>query len=378
MVRETIRCIEDEPPVLVDWLPWNHTFGGNHNFGITLFNGGSMYIDEGRPMPGAIDATARNLQEIAPTIYYNVPKGFEALLPHLRGNAVLRKTFFSRLQASFFAGAGLAAHVWQALDEIAIAETGYRMPMLTGLGATETAPYSLSVTPQTSRSGHVGLPVPGNHIKLVPNSGKLEVRVKGDNVTPGYWRQPELTEAAFDEEGYYKFGDALKPVDPADLSKGFDFDGRIAEDFKLASATWVSVGPLRVALIGALAPFARDVVIAAPDRDHLTAIVIPDLDAIHEAFSETRGMAYAAKMAHQPLRARLAQGLAAHAVNATSNSTRIERIVVLDEPPSIDVGEITDKGSINQRAVLAHRAKLVQSLFSSEPPAASIAAPQRT
>ena len=273
MLRETLAFLMDEPPVIVDWLPWNHTFGGNHNIGLTLYNGGSMYLDEGKPMPGGIEETVRNLREISPTVYFNVPKGYESLLPYLREDAALRAKFFGRLHAMFFSGAALSPFVWNSLDELAVQETGFRVPMLTGLGATETSPFFMSVRPDTSRSGHVGLPVLGNDAKLLPNNGKLEVRAKGPNVTPGYWRQPELTAAAFDEEGFYKFGDALKPADPDDFDAGFDFDGRIAEDFKLASGTWVSVGPLRARFVAACAPLVRDVVIAGINRDELSALV---------------------------------------------------------------------------------------------------------
>src|SRR6266478_7947146 len=278
MIRETMAFLQDEPPVIVDWLPWNHTFGGNHNIGLTLFNGGSMYLDEGKPMPGGIEETVRNLREISPTVYFNVPKGYEALLPYLRDDAALRGKFFGRLHAMFFSGAALSPFVWNSLDELAVAETGFRVLFLNDPAATETAPFFMSVNPRTSRSGHVGLPVPGNDAKLVPNNGKLEIRAKGPNVTPGYWRQPELTKAAFDEEGFYKFGDALKPADANDLDAGFDFDGRIAEDFKLASGTWVSVGPLRARFIAACAPLVRDVAIAGLNRDEISALVVLDLD----------------------------------------------------------------------------------------------------
>ena len=268
--------LKDEPPVIVDWLPWNHTFGGNHNIGLTLYNGGSMYLDQGKPMPGGIEETVRNLREISPTVYFNVPKGYESLLPYLRDDAGAARQSSSRgLHAMFFSGAALSPFVWNSLDELSVQETGSRVPMLTGLGATETAPFFMSVNPRTSRSGHVGLPVPGNDAKLVPNNGKLEVRAKGPNVTPGYWRQPELTAAAFDEEGFYKFGDAIKPADADDFDAGFDFDGRIAEDFKLASGTWVSVGPLRARFIAACAPLVRDVVIAGINRDEISALVDP-------------------------------------------------------------------------------------------------------
>src|SRR5580700_6772095 len=278
MIRETLAFLKEEPPVIVDWRPWNHTFGGNHNIGLVLFNGGSMYLDAGRPMPGGIEETVRNLSEISPTVYFNVPKGYESLLPYLRDDAAFRGKFFRRLHAMFFSGAAMSPFIWNSLDELAVQETGFRVPVLTGLGATETAPFFMSVRPATSRSGHVGLPVSGNDAKLVPYNGKLEVRAKGPNVTPGYWRQPELTAAAFDEEGFYKFGDAIKPMDPDDLSAGFDFDGRIAEDFKLASGTWVSVGPLRARFIAACAPLVRDVVIAGINRDEVAALVVLDLD----------------------------------------------------------------------------------------------------
>jgi feruloyl-CoA synthase len=369
MIRETMAFLKDEPPVIVDWLPWNHTFGGNHNIGLTLYNGGSMYLDQGKPMPGGIEETVRNLREISPTVYFNVPKGYESLLPYLRDDAALRQKFFGRLHAMFFSGAALSAHIWNSLDELSVQETGSRVPMLTGLGATETAPFFMSVNPRTSRSGHVGLPVPGNDAKLVPNNGKLEVRARGPNVTPGYWRQPELTKAAFDEEGFYKFGDALKPADASNLDAGFDFDGRIAEDFKLASGTWVSVGPLRARFIASCAPLVRDVVIAGLNRDEISALVVLDLDGCR-LINATLPFDDIAVTAADPLiRAAFRERLAAFLAGSTGSSTRITRAVLLDGPLSIDRGEVTDKGSINQRAVLEHRSQLVDALYSRTPPA---------
>jgi feruloyl-CoA synthase len=369
MLRETLAFLKDEPPVIVDWLPWNHTFGGNHNIGLTLFNGGSMYLDEGKPVPGGIEETVRNLREISPTVYFNVPKGYESLLPYLRDDAALRAKFFHRLHAMFFSGAALSPYVWNSLDEFAVRETGFRVPILTGLGATETAPFSMSVRPATSRSGHVGLPVSGNEVKLVPDNGKLEVRVKGPNVTPGYWRQPELTAQAFDEEGFYKYGDALKPADADDFSAGFDFDGRIAEDFKLASGTWVSVGPLRARFIAACAPLVRDVVIAGINRDEISALVILDLDGcrlINPALpADDLATSASDPLIREAFRDRLTKFLA----TATGSSTRIPRAVLIDTLLSIDRGEVTDKGSINQRAVLEHRAALIEELYSAKPAA---------
>ena len=369
MLRETLAFLKDEPPVIVDWLPWNHTFGGNHNIGLTLFNGGSMYLDEGKPMPGGIEETVRNLREISPTVYFNVPKGYESLLPYLRDDPALRAKFFARLHAMFFSGAALSPFVWNSLDELAVRETGFRVPMLTGLGATETSPFFMSVRPDTSRSGHVGLPVPGNDAKLIPNNGKLEVRARGPNVTQGYWRQPDLTAKAFDEEGYYKFGDALRPADPNDLDAGFDFDGRIAEDFKLASGTWVSVGPLRARFVATCAPLVRDVVISGINRDEISALVVLDLDGCR-LINPTLPSDDLAAAAHDPLirdafRERFQKLLA----GATGSSTRITRAVLLDAPLSIDRGEVTDKGSINQRAVLEHRSALIETLYAPAPPA---------
>ncbi|HVV42700.1 MAG TPA: feruloyl-CoA synthase [Nitrobacter sp.] len=368
MLRETLAFLKDEPPVIIDWLPWNHTFGGNHNIGLTLFNGGSMYLDEGKPTPAGIGQTICNLREISPTVYFNVPKGYESLLPYFRDDAALRRKFFGKLHAMFFSGAALSPYVWNSLDELSVQETGVRVPMLTGLGATETAPFFMSVTPETSRSGHVGLPVLGNDAKLVPNNGKMEVRAKGPNVTPGYWRQPDLTANAFDEEGFYKFGDALKPAVADDFDAGFDFDGRISEDFKLASGTWVSVGPLRARFVATCAPLVRDVVIAGLNRDELTALVILDLDGcriINPALA-TDDLKTAAS--DREIRQAFRERLAKFAGSATGSSTRIARAVLLDTPLSIDRGEVTDKGSVNQRAVLEHRAGAIDALYASPAP----------
>jgi feruloyl-CoA synthase len=368
MIRETMAFLKDEPPVIVDWLPWNHTFGGNHNIGLVLYNGGSMYLDAGKPMPGGIEETVRNLREISPTVYFNVPKGYESLLPYLRDDAALRGKFFGRLHAMFFSGAALSPFVWNSLDELSAQETGFRVPVLTGLGATESAPFFMSVNPRTSRSGHIGLPVSGNDAKLVPNNGKLEVRVSGPNVTPGYWRQPELTAKAFDEEGFYKFGDAIKPADANDFDAGFDFDGRIAEDFKLASGTWVSVGPLRARFIAACAPLVRDVVIAGINRDDISAIVVLDLDGCRLINPTTPLDDMAVTAADPVIREAFRERFTKFLATSTGSSTRITRAVLLDSPLSIDRGEVTDKGSINQRAVLDARTALIEQLYAPVPP----------
>jgi feruloyl-CoA synthase len=269
----------------------------------------------------------------------------------------------------FFSGAALSPYVWNSFDELAVQETGFRVPVLTGLGATETAPFFMSVRPATSRSGHVGLPVSGNDAKLVPNNGKLEVRARGPNVTPGYWRQPELTAAAFDEEGFYKFGDAIKPVDANDFSAGFDFDGRIAEDFKLASGTWVSVGPLRARFVAACAPLVRDVVISGINRDEVSALVVLDLDGCRRINPALASDDLAASASDPIIRQAFRERLIKFLATSTGSSTQIARAVLLATPLSIDRGEVTDKGSINQRAVLDHRSQLIDELYSPTPAA---------
>jgi len=375
MIRSGFTFFADEPPVLVDWPPWNHTFGGNHDFGLVLDNGGSFYIDEGRPLPGAIEATVRNLRDIGPTIYLNVPKGFEMLLPYLRSDAALRQRFFSRLKVLFYAGASLAQHVRDELQEFAIATTGERIIFLSSLGSTETAPAALACTFESERTGNIGLPLPGVELKLVPRDEKFEARLKGPNITPGYWRSPALTAEAFDDEGFYKIGDALKFADPSDPAKGLLFDGRLAEDFKLATGTWVSVGPLRAAFIAHGAPLVRDVVLAGADRDDVTALVFPDLDACRPLAPDLAADAPAAKLLADPrVRAAFARLLAALADPARGTSNRIMRALLLAEPPSLDIGEMTDKGSINQRAVLVHRAGLVEELYAEQPPPSVIVA----
>jgi feruloyl-CoA synthase len=377
MMRGGLAFLGDgEAPVLVDWLPWNHTYGSNHNFGLVLDCGGSLYIDEGKPMPGAIEATVRNLRDIAPTIYFNVPKGFEMLLPHLSEDRALRQTFFSRLKVMFYAGASLSQHVHDALQELAVEAVGERILILTSLGSTETAPAALACSWESERVGNIGLPLPGQQVKLVPQDGKLEIRLRGPNITPGYWRAPAITADAFDDEGFYKLGDALKFADPADPAKGLLFDGRIAEDFKLATGTWVSVGPLRTAMIAQCAPLVRDVVLAGPDRDDIAALIIPDIDACRKLAPDLApDTAPAAVLADTRVRRAFAGFLVALSDPGRGTSARVRRAILLSEPPSLDVGEVTDKGSINQRAVLAHRAALVEDLYADPPPPHVIVAP---
>jgi feruloyl-CoA synthase len=369
MIRAALPFVADEPPTLIDWLPWSHTFGSNHNFGLVLDNGGSLYIDEGKPLPGLIEATVRNLREIAPTIYFNVPKGFEMLLPALAADGALRETFFSRLKVLFYAGAGLAQHVLDGFQELAVKATGERILFMSSLGSTETAPAALSCNWQSERAGNIGLPLPGVALKLIPREGKLEARLKGDNIMPGYWRAPDLTAEAFDEEGFYKIGDALKFANSADPAKGMLFDGRLAEDFKLATGTWVSVGPLRAAFIAHCAPLVRDVVLAGAERDEVTALIFPDIDACRGIAPDLAADAPGPVLLGDPrVRTAFARKLGGFAAASTGTSGRIVRAALMAEPASLDIGEMTDKGSINQRAVLAHRTTAVQALYADPPP----------
>jgi feruloyl-CoA synthase len=355
MIGQCFPALAQEPPVLVDWLPWNHTFGGNHNIGITLYHGGTLYIDEGKPTPALIGETLRNLREIAPTIYFNVPKGFEEIANALETDALLRKTLFSRVKMFFFSGAGLSQPVWDKLDRLAEQEVGERIRMLTGLGMTETSPFAICANAYDVKSGHIGLPAPGLELKLVPMGDKEEVRYRGPNVTPGYWRAPVQTAESFDAEGFYCSGDAAKPMDPGAPERGFMFDGRIAEDFKLSTGTFVSVGPLRAAIIAAGDPMIQDVVIAGINRSEIGILLFPRLDACREYVGMPANAPAHLVLGHAHLRAFLQRLVDTLHLRGTGSATRVARALVLAEPPSIDRGEITDKGSINQRAVLTHR-----------------------
>jgi len=366
MLAAGFAFVADEPPVVVDWLPWSHTFGSNHNFNMVLVNGGSLYIDDGNPTPPGVPKTARNLREIAPTIYFNVPKGYEALVPFFRSDDALRRNFFSRLKVLFYAGAGLNQTTWDDLTRLAVETTGERIIFLSSLGSTETAPLALACCWDFDRPGNIGLPAPGVELKLVPNEGKLEARLRGPLITPGYWRQEHLTRDAFDEDGYYKLGDALKFADPDDAGKGLLFDGRIAEDFKLSTGTWTSVGPLRARFIDHFAPLVRDVVFAGPDRDFLTALVFPDIEACRKLCVGLAADAPASAVVEDAkVRAEFSERLKTLAAASPGASTRVERAILMAEPPSLDKGEMTDKGSINQRSVLANRSSLVDELYTS-------------
>jgi feruloyl-CoA synthase len=361
----SMPVLAEKPLVLVDWLPWNHTFGGNHNFGMVIFHGGTLYIDDGKPTPALIGETLRNLREISPTVYFNVPTGFEAIANAMQTDDALRKTLLAKVNMFFYAGAALAQPIWDSLFESQEREVGERIVMSTGLGMTESGPFGIFVTSPNVSAGDLGLPTPGMELKLVDTEGKTEVRYRGPNITPGYWRMPQESADAFDEEGFFKTGDAVKWIDETDIHQGLKFDGRIAEDFKLATGTFVSVGPLRARIIAAGAPFIQDAVLTGINLKEVGAMVFPT-----QAVRSLAGLPADASMhevlEHPAVIAHFQTVVNALAQSATGSANRIARLCLLADPPTIDRGEITDKGSINQRAVLTHRADTVAKLHTDE------------
>jgi feruloyl-CoA synthase len=344
--------LADEPPVLVDWMPWNHVFGGTVNFGLALYNGGTFYIDEGKPLPGLIETTIGNLREIAPVIYSSVPKAFEELVPWLRKDAELRNRFFSRMQIFQYSGASIPQNVYDAFDELALQAVGERIPWVGAFGSTEAGPMLADLHAGGSSAGRVGLPVPGVTLKLAQVDGKLEARVKSPYVTPGYWKRGDLTAAAFDEEGFFCTGDALNWVDEHDPKQGLRYDGRIAEDFKLSTGIWVRVGLLRDHLLKHLAPEVRDVVIVGENHRYIAVLAVPSTPEVGES---------------EAARARVRAKLTALAKQATGSSQRVLRLSFLTRSLSIDAGELTEKGSISQRGIVRRHADLVEELYADKP-----------
>jgi len=367
--------LSDRPPVVVDWLPWSHTFGGNHNFYMVLWHGGLLHVDQGKPAPALIERTVSALKRVSPTLYFNVPRGYDMLLPYLESDEALRTSFFRDLDLLFYAAAALPPSLWERLERASIAARGERVTMVSAWGSTETSPMVTSVHFPIDRAGVIGLPAPGTEVLMVPASadavagkgaahGKWELRVRGPNVTPGYWHAPDTTREAFDEEGFYKIGDAGKFADPEDPAKGIVFDGRIAEDFKLTSGTWVHAGSVRVALIAACAPVVEDAVITGHDRDVAGALLFPSEGGVRRLCPDAPpGCSIADLVARPEVRARVREGLSQM---AGGTSMRIARALFVTEPPSIDAGEITDKGYINQRRVRERRAAEVERLHASE------------
>jgi len=356
--------LQQHPPVIVDWLPWNHTFGANHNFNMMLRNGGTLYVDEGKPVPGLIDRTIANLREISPTVAFNVPRGYAALLDPLERDAGLRQAFFNRLDMLLYAAAALPPSLWDRLEKLGLEVRGEKVPFVSSWGLTETAPIATSVHWRLERPGNIGVPVPGVALRLVPVGDKLEVRVKGDNVTPGYFKSPEQSRQALDAEGWLKTGDAVRLADPENPAAGLLFDGRTAENFKLSSGTWVNVGTLRTAVIAAAAPVIEDAVLTGHDRDEIGLLIFPSLAGITALTPHLGSDATVAdRLADQQVRRAVVEGLTRHNALMQGSSMRIGRCLLLHEAPSIDASEITDKGYLNQRAVLRQRAALVERLY---------------
>ena len=352
---------------ILDWLPWHHTFGGNNNLGMTLYCGGSLHIDNGAPTPDGILKTVKNLKEVAPTIFYNVPKGFEELLPYLKSDQELRENLFSRLQKFFYAGASLSQHIWDAYEKLALDTIGKRIFIATALGMTEASPSAIFSTRMGMSPGDLGVPVPGLSVKLVPVSDKLEARFKGDNLTPGYWKNKKATLDAFDEEGYYKTGDAVKLLNPEDPNLGLVFDGRIAEDFKMNTGAWVSVGTLRKKLVQNSSGLLSDAVITGHDKSFLGAILILDESACRALINANNNLSLSEVTRHPVVKEAMQKMITDLRNVSTGSSTFISRAIIADFVLSIDKGEVTDKGSINQRAFLKNRNELEDMIYDEIP-----------
>ena len=359
--------LRTRPPVLVDWLPWNHTFGGNYCFNLILTKGGTFYIDEGKPAPGRFEQTLANLREVSPTIYLNVPRGYDLLVPELEADDELRATLFRDLDILFFAGAALPQDLHDRLAAMSVAERGRRLPIVTSLGATETGPAATYMTWESEVAGNIGLPLPGCEMKMAPVDGKYEARFRGPHVTPGYFGEPGLTAECFDDDGFFRIGDAVRWLDRDDPLKGVVFDGRVAENFKLDTGTWVASGTLRLAAISAAAPAIQDAVVTGHDRGEVGLLVFPNLAGCRGLCPEAGADEPAeALLARPQIHAHLRRRLASYNRANPASSTRIARLLLMTEPPAIDAGEITDKGYINQGAVLDRRAALVERLYATD------------
>jgi feruloyl-CoA synthase len=356
----------DPSPVQLDWLPWNHTMGGNATFQGNLAEGGTTWIDDGKPLPGLFDETLRNLREISPTSFANVPAGYAMLATALEKDDDLAKKFFKNLNSLAYGGATLPSDLYERMEALAVKHTGFRLPFVTGWGATETAPTATTVHWASERVGLIGLPFPGVQLKMVPTAeeGRYELRLKSVIVTPGYYKQPDLTAGMFDEEGFYKIGDAGRFVDPDDPSWGLIFDGRVVEDFKLSSGTFVLVGTLRSTAIAAASPVLQDAVVCGEGRDQVGLLGFPNLAACRKvAGDEHVELSSEELLKHPAVVATVKAGLARMNGASKGSSMRVRRVLLMAEPPSVDGHEITDKGYINQRATLERRKALVDRLY---------------
>jgi feruloyl-CoA synthase len=363
MKRQVAPCLVEEPPVMVDWAPWNHTAGSNSNFSIILHNGGTLYIDPGKPTAALFGRSLELLRRVAPTIYFNVPRGYELLIPHLESDRTFREHFFRRLKFLWYAAASMQPATWFDLERLAVEAVGHRILTVTGLGMTETAPIALFGNVQASGPGVVGIPVPGVELKLIPHDDSFEVRYRGPNVTPGYWRDAKATEAAFDEQGFFCSGDLLSLIDPERPKAGLRFNGRINEDFKLSSGTKVSAGKLRLDSLDALRPLANEVVVCGADRNDVRILVFPDWEVCAAAAGLDRA-ATPAEIASSPaLRAVFHERLVKLAASGTGSSNRIVAALLVEVAPSSAAGELTEKGTVNSRALQRNRPELLDSLY---------------
>ncbi|KAF4558105.1 feruloyl-CoA synthase [Pseudomonas sp. CES] len=367
MVRSVLLFLEDEPPIFVDWLPWSHTFGGNFTVGMSIYNGGTYYIDHGKPVGDLINSTLDNLKDVSPTIYFNVPKGYEVLVRKLKSRPDVAESFFANLKVIYYAAASLSQNIWDELEELSVLYTGKRIPILSGLGSTETAPAAFVSAISESPAGVIGLPLPGVDVKLIPVGGKLGAWVKGVNVTPGYWRSPDLTAKAFDEDGFYSLGDALRFMDPARPGLGLLFDGRVSEDFKLDTGTWVSVSSLRNKLISHFSPLVQDVVITGRDRSFVGGLVFPDVLNCRKLIEGESELTDAQILSHPSVLSKFSKLLLSLSGSGAGSSKTIRRILLLGQPPRLEDNEITDKGSINQAAVIQCRHVELVELYAVQP-----------
>ncbi len=369
-IADALPFVTEKPPVLVDWLPWNHVFGGSHNFNLVLANGGTLYIDDGKPVPALIARTLENLSMVSPTISFNVPLGHAQVVAALKTDAELRKSFFAELDMIFYAGASLPQDVWEGFEALAKAERGETPLMNSSWGLTETAPATLIQHEPTDRSGIVGVPMTGVTVKLIPGEDdpdRYDVRVKGPNLFKGYLGNPEKTAEAFDDEGYFRTGDAMRFVVPGDPNMGLKFDGRISEDFKLMSGTWVRAAQLRLDMLIQIGPLAQDIVVTGADRDEIGILIFPNTKEL-----EAEGFAVDSAdggLTDRLLKSEIARRLAERARDFQGSSTHVARAMVLAEAPDIGSGEITAKGNLNARKVLDRRRALLDRLYADDDPA---------
>jgi feruloyl-CoA synthase len=363
MKRQVAPCLAEEPPVMVDWAPWNHTAGSNSNFSIILHNGGTLYIDPGKPTPELFSASVKLLRRVSPTIYFNVPKGYELLIPQLQSDRAFREHFFRRLQFLWYAAASMQPATWFDLERLAVEAVGHRILTVSGLGMTETAPIALFGNVHANGPGVVGIPVPGVELKLVPHGNSFEVRYRGPNVTPGYWRDPTATEAAFDEQGFLRSGDLLSFIDRERPKAGLRFDGRIHEDFKLTSGTKVSAGKLRLDALDALRPLANEVIVCGADRNDVRILVFPDWQVCAAAVGLEPAATPAEIGSTKELKAIFQQRLIQLAAAGTGSSNRIVAALLVETPPSSAAGELTEKGTVNSRAFQRNRPDLLEILY---------------